>query len=173
MPTHPPGLNFSSSLSKAKPEGMHENEDPTSVDPCLDLPNGLMRPYLTVPTYLMELWWNFSPSLGWLKDGTFRVCLSYLATCLKSIGENMILWFLNIRHSLWYVVPHLGSTIVPSHPTLYRLNMWRSWVRRKGTTQVMYIAKLKDGPKRVTKAFSVIWKRYSKWYDGMGENRII
>jgi hypothetical protein len=29
--------------------------------------------------------------------------------------------------------------------------MWSSWVRRKGTTQVMYIAKLNDGPKRVTK----------------------
>jgi hypothetical protein len=68
----------------------------------------------------------------------------------------MILWFLNIRHSFWYVVPHLGSTIVPSHPTLYRLNMWSLWVRRKGTTQVMYIVKLKDGPKRVTKTFSMI-----------------
>jgi hypothetical protein len=54
------------------------------------------------------------------------------------------------------VVPHLGSTIVPSHPTLYRLNMWSLWVRRKGTTQVMYIVKLKDGPKRVTKTFSMI-----------------
>jgi hypothetical protein len=27
----------------------------------------------------MELWWNFSPCLVLLKDGTFRVCLSYLA----------------------------------------------------------------------------------------------
>jgi hypothetical protein len=73
------------------------------------------------------------------------------------------------------VVPHLGSTTVPSHPTLYRLNMWSSWVRRKGTTQIMYIAKLKDGTKRVTKTFSVIWKRFLKWYDGGGggENGII
>jgi hypothetical protein len=39
------------------------------------------------------------------------------------------------------VVPHLGLTIVPSHPTLYKLNMWSSFVRRKGTTQVIYIAK--------------------------------
>jgi hypothetical protein len=54
------------------------------------------------------------------------------------------------------VVPHLGSTIVLSHPTLYRLNMWSSWVRRNGTTQLMYIAKLKDGPKRVKKIFSTI-----------------
>jgi hypothetical protein len=51
--------------------------------------------------------------------------------------------------------------------------MWSSWVRRKGTTQVMYIAKLKDGPKRVTKIFSMIWKRFSKWYDGGEENGII
>jgi hypothetical protein len=69
------------------------------------------------------------------------------------------------------VIPHLGSTIVLSHPTLYRLNMWSSWVRRKGTTQVMYIAKLKDGPKRVKKIFSMIlergfemvWWRGRKW----------
>jgi hypothetical protein len=80
-----------------------------------------------------------------------------LSLFLKSIGEKMIamiLWFLNIRHSgtlfgMWF----LSSIIVPSHPTLYRLNMWSSWVRRKGITQVMYIAKLKDGPKRVKKFF--------------------
>jgi hypothetical protein len=49
--------------------------------------------------------------------------------------------------------------------------MWSSWVKRKGTTQVMYIAKLKDGPKRVKKTFSVIlegvfemvWWRGRKW----------
>jgi hypothetical protein len=86
----------------------------------------------------------------------------------------MILWFLNIRHSgtlFLYVVPHLGSTIVPSNPTLYRLNMRSSWVWRKGTTQVMYIAKLKDGLKRVKKIFSMIlervfemvWWRRRKW----------
>jgi hypothetical protein len=71
------------------------------------------------------------------------------------------------------VVPHLGSTTISSHPTLYRLNMWSSWVRRRGATQVWYIAKLKDGSKRVTKTFSMIWKRFSKWYDGGGENGII
>jgi hypothetical protein len=64
------------------------------------------------------------------------------------------------------VVFHLGSTIVPSHPTLYSLNMWSSWVRRKGTTQVMYNAKLKDGPKRVMKTFLMIWKSFLKWFDG-------
>jgi hypothetical protein len=57
------------------------------------------------------------------------------------------------------VVPHLDSTIVPSHPTLYRLNMWSSWVRRKGTTQVMYIAMLMDGPKSVKNFFSIILER--------------
>jgi hypothetical protein len=57
------------------------------------------------------------------------------------------------------VVPHHGSIVVPSHPNLYRLNMWSSWVRRKGTTQVKYIAKLEDGPKRVKKIFSMILKR--------------
>jgi hypothetical protein len=51
--------------------------------------------------------------------------------------------------------------------------MWSSRVKKKGTTQVMYIVKLKDDPKRVKKIFSMIWKRFSKWYDGGGENGII
>jgi hypothetical protein len=34
--------------------------------------------------------------------------------------------------------------------------MWNSWVKRNGTTQVMYITKLKDGPKRDKKTFSMI-----------------
>jgi hypothetical protein len=51
--------------------------------------------------------------------------------------------------------------------------MWSSWVKEKGTTQVMYIVKLKDGPERVKKIFSMIWKRFLKWYDGRRENGII
>jgi hypothetical protein len=31
--------------------------------------------------------------------------------------------------------------------------MWSSWVKEKGTTQVMYIVKLKDFPKRVKNNF--------------------
>jgi hypothetical protein len=37
--------------------------------------------------------------------------------------------------------------------------MWSSWVKRKDTTQVMYIAKLKDSPKRVKKTLSMILER--------------
>jgi hypothetical protein len=37
--------------------------------------------------------------------------------------------------------------------------MWSSWVKGKGTTQVMYIAKLKDCPKRAKKTFSMILER--------------
>jgi hypothetical protein len=70
------------------------------------------------------------------------------------VPQHWALW-----HSFWYVVPHLGSTIVPSHPTLYKLNMWSSWVRKKGKPQVMYIAKLKYGPKRVKEIFSMILER--------------
>jgi hypothetical protein len=51
--------------------------------------------------------------------------------------------------------------------------MWSSWVKENGTTQVMYIAKLNDGSKRVKKIFSMIWKRFLKSYDGWGENAII
>jgi hypothetical protein len=73
-------LNFCSSLSKAKPEAMQEMRGNTSVDTCLDLPNKLLWSYHAVPTYLMELWWNFSPCLGRLKDETFHLYLSYLAS---------------------------------------------------------------------------------------------
>jgi hypothetical protein len=49
--------------------------------------------------------------------------------------------------------------------------MWSSWVKEKGTTHVIYIAKLKDGPKRVKKTFSTILESFFlKWYDGGGEN---
>jgi hypothetical protein len=37
--------------------------------------------------------------------------------------------------------------------------MWNSWVKRKGTTQVMCVAKLKDDPKRAKKTFSMILER--------------
>jgi hypothetical protein len=37
--------------------------------------------------------------------------------------------------------------------------MWSSWVKTKDTTQVMYIAKLKDGPKRGVKFSQMILER--------------
>jgi hypothetical protein len=40
--------------------------------------------------------------------------------------------------------------------------MWSSWIKRKGTTQFMYIVKLKDGPKRVKKKFSMILEEVFK-----------
>jgi hypothetical protein len=40
--------------------------------------------------------------------------------------------------------------------------MWSSWVKRKGRTQVMYIVKLKDVPKRAKKTFSMILERVFK-----------
>jgi hypothetical protein len=36
----------------------------------------------------------------------------------------------------------------------------------------MYIAKLNDGQKRVTKTYSMILERFFKWYDRGGENGI-
>jgi hypothetical protein len=46
--------------------------------------------------------------------------------------------------------------------------MWSSWAREKNTTQVMYIAKLKDDPKRVKKTLSMILERVFKivWWRG-------
>jgi hypothetical protein len=37
--------------------------------------------------------------------------------------------------------------------------MWSSWVKRKGTTQAMYVAKPKDGPERAKKTFLIILER--------------
>jgi hypothetical protein len=37
--------------------------------------------------------------------------------------------------------------------------MLSSWVKEKGTTHVMYIAKVTNGPKRVKKTFSMILER--------------
>jgi hypothetical protein len=49
--------------------------------------------------------------------------------------------------------------------------MWSSWVKIKDTTQVMHIAKLKDGSKRATKfsqtilerVLKMVWWRRRKW----------
>jgi hypothetical protein len=91
VPTHPPSLNIFSSSSKAKPKAMQEIRDNTIVDPCLDLPNGLMRPYLVVPTYLMEFFVEFF-TLSWAVERWKLSSVSLLLSVfLKSIGENMIL----------------------------------------------------------------------------------
>jgi hypothetical protein len=166
-PTHPPSLKFCVSSSKAKPEAMQEIWDNTSVDPCSILPNESMWPYHAVPTDLIQLLWNFSSCLGWLKGGTFHPCLSYLAS------------FWNWSERKWYYVssilgtralflvcassPRLNKCSFSSYPL--KANMWSSWVKRKGTTQVMCIAKLNDGPKWVKKTFSMILGRFLEWYD--------
>jgi hypothetical protein len=52
--------------------------------------------------------------------------------------------------------------------------VWSSRVKRKGTTQVMYIAKLKDGPKRAKKTLSMILERVFEmvWWRGRKWNQI-
>jgi hypothetical protein len=52
--------------------------------------------------------------------------------------------------------------------------MWSSWVKRKGTTEVMYITKQKDGPKRVKKICSMISEKVCEmvWWRGRKWNRI-
>jgi hypothetical protein len=48
------------------------------------------------------------------------------------------------------------------------LNMCHSWVKRNSTTQVMYIAKLKNDPKRVKKTFLMVLEMVFKmvWWRG-------
>jgi hypothetical protein len=48
--------------------------------------------------------------------------------------------------------------------------MWSSWVKGKDRTQVMHIAKLKDGPKSAMKLSQMILERDLKMNDGGGEN---
>jgi hypothetical protein len=87
VPTHPSSLNFCSSSSKAKSEAMQEVQDNTSIDPCLDLPNGLMRPYLVVPTFLMELFVDFF-TLSWAVEMWNLSSVSLLLSLfLKSIMQ--------------------------------------------------------------------------------------
>jgi hypothetical protein len=50
--------------------------------------------------------------------------------------------------------------------------MWSSWVKRKGTTQVMYIAKLRMVQKELRKLSQRFWRGFLKWYDEGGENHI-
>jgi hypothetical protein len=70
---------------------MQEIRDNTSVDPRLDLPNKLKRPYLAVPTYLMELFVEFL-TLSWAVERWNLLSVSLLLSLfLKSIGENMII----------------------------------------------------------------------------------
>jgi hypothetical protein len=71
-----------------------------------------MWSYLAIPTYHMDLWWNFFFTLSWAVERWNLSSVSlHLSLFLKSIGENMIamiLWFLNIRHSgtlfgMWFL----------------------------------------------------------------------
>jgi hypothetical protein len=57
------------------------------------------------------------------------------------------------------VLPHLGSSNVPSHPTL-RLKYVELMGKVKGYNSNHVYCQLKDGPKRVKKIFSMIWKRF-------------
>jgi hypothetical protein len=65
----------------------------------------------------------------------------------------MILWLLKIRHSgtlfgMWFLTSAQQRFLKAKYVELMG--------KEKGTTQVMYIAKLKDSSKRVKKTFSMI-----------------
>jgi hypothetical protein len=70
---------------------MQEIRDKTTIDPCLDLANGLMRSYHVVPTYLMELFVEFFTSYWVVERWNLSDMSLLLSLILKPIGENMIL----------------------------------------------------------------------------------
>jgi hypothetical protein len=51
------------------------------------------------------------------------------------------------------VFPHLGSTNIPFSSNPLKAKYVELMVKIKDTTQVMHIAKLKDGPKRAMRLF--------------------
>jgi hypothetical protein len=62
-----PKLKLLLILGQSQLEAMQEIRDNISVNPCLDLPNGLLMPYLAVPTHLMELFVEFF-TLSWVVE---------------------------------------------------------------------------------------------------------
>jgi hypothetical protein len=99
---------------------MQEICDNTSVDLCLDLPNGLMRPYLAVPTYFMEHFVEFF-TLSWVIERWNLSSVSFLlGLFLKSIRENMILWSSTLGTRTLFLVcgssPHLYKCSFSSYP---------------------------------------------------------
>jgi hypothetical protein len=102
---------------------MQEIRDNTNVDPLLDLRNGLMRPYLEVPTYVMEPFVEFF-TMSWVVE---RCNLSFvsilLSLFLKSIGDNMILYYYGSStlgtQALFLICgssPRLNKCSFPSYP---------------------------------------------------------
>jgi hypothetical protein len=61
---------------------MQKIRDNTSVDPCSNLQNELVRPYLAVPTYLMGLLWNFL-TLSWVVERWNLLSVSLLLSLFK------------------------------------------------------------------------------------------
>jgi hypothetical protein len=110
-------------------------------------------------------------TLSWMVERWNLSSVSLLLSLfLKSIGENMIASI----QALFLVCgssPRLNKCFFSSYPL--KAKYVELMGKKKGTTQVMYIAKLKDCPKRVKKNFSMIWKMFLTWYDGGGENGII
>jgi hypothetical protein len=91
---------------------MQEIRDNTSVDPYSDLSNELMWPYLTVPTYLLELFVKFF-TLSYLVEWWNLSFVSLLLSLfLKSTGENMItmiLWFFTLAQPMFlFILPSKG-----------------------------------------------------------------
>jgi hypothetical protein len=120
------------------------------------LPHGALVELFTL-SWMVERWNLSSVSL-------------LLSLFLKSIGENMIASI----QALFLVCgssPQLNKCFFSSYPLKGKYVELMG--KKKGTTQVMYIAKLKDCSKRVNKNFSMIRKMFSTWYDGGGENGII
>jgi hypothetical protein len=63
-----------------------------------------MSSYLVVPTYLMELWWNFSPCLRWLKDEIYML----LGEILSNERKKGYTFSYSAKSDVWtHPYPHI------------------------------------------------------------------
>jgi hypothetical protein len=132
-----------------------------------DLPNGLMRSYIAVPTYLMELFVKFF-ILSWVVERWNLSSVSLLLSrFLKSIGQNMILQY--------YGFSTLGTRalflVCGSSPRFNRCSFSSYHLKAKyveligkgeeyNSSYVYYQAK--GWSKRVNKIFSMILEKVFK-----------
>jgi hypothetical protein len=112
------------------------------------LPHGAFVEFFTL-SWAVERWNLWSVSL-------------LLILFLKSIKENMvtmILWFLNLRNSLWCVFPYLGSIDIPFSSYPLKAKYVELMGKDKGYNSSYVYCQVKGWSKRATIFSQMILER--------------
>jgi hypothetical protein len=72
---------------------------------------------------------------------------------------TMILWFLDLRHSLWCVFPHIGSTDIPFSSYPLNAKYVELMGKDKGYNSSHVYCQVKGWSKRATKFSQMILER--------------